>query len=307
MCAEPRMRDQIPGRQLLLRIVGGQRRKLSRRFAAGESKTSTSFCRASSSKKTETTREKTNLNGRIRFISRNASKSGMREGKADISLFSMAITTSENEGDVMLEKTSTRASRASPLRPRGIERSLKCRDRRTSSRDRSKLERDDSGARAICHQFGFASNSILKDLPIASTGKNRSVSKVSEHAFKRTGAESATLRRSISWNRRPPHEVMRFFQVSTSRNEEITNRPRSFGGETGTSSGSGVEVAGGRKNPRISISSRFEKRERKWESCRGVHRGANNAIDRSVGENCPKYRSASGIKLKMSSLSSWSF
>ena len=155
-------------------------------------------------------------------------------------------------------------------------------------------------------QLDAMRNFALEHSPIASTGKNRSVSKVSEHASKRTGAQSATFRRSMSWNRRPLHEMMRSFQVSTSRNDETTSRPRSLGAETGTGSVSGMVVPG-EENPRISISSRFEKRARKWESCRGVQRGANNAIDRSVAVNCPKYRSTSGIKLKMSALSSWSF
>ena len=136
------VKDQIPGRRLLLQIVGGEPRKLSRRFAATESKTSTNFCLASFLRISKTTREKTNLNGRTRFISRNVSKSGTRESMADMSLLSRTTTTSENDGDVMVEKTSTRASRASPFRPKGTERTLRYRDRRTLSRDRSKLESD---------------------------------------------------------------------------------------------------------------------------------------------------------------------
>jgi len=135
--------DQLPGRRLLLRIVGGGPRKLRRRFAAAESRTSTNFCRASTSRKSKTTSEKTKLNGRTLCISRSVSKSGTRESTPEMSLFSRTTTTSENDGDVMVEKTSTRASRASPLRPKGTVRTLKCRDRRTSRRDRSKLESDD--------------------------------------------------------------------------------------------------------------------------------------------------------------------
>ena len=44
------------------------------------------------------------------------------------------------------------------------------------------------------------------------------------------------------------------------------------------------------------MSSRFEKRERKCDSCRGVQDGSCNVIDRSVCEKCPKWCSMSGMK-----------
>jgi len=38
----------------------------------------------------------------------------------------------------------------------------------------------------------------------------------------------------------------------------------------------------------ISTSSRLGKKERKYDSCRGVQRGWTSTMDRRVGEKCPK-------------------
>jgi hypothetical protein len=63
--------------------------------------------------------------------------------------------------------------------------------------------------------------------------------------------------------------------------------PSHFGAETGKSSGSGMGFVGTYISW-ISMSSRFEKKERKYDSCRGVHVGNRKAMNRSVGKKCPK-------------------
>ena len=50
----------------------------------------------------------------------------------------------------------------------------------------------------------------------------------------------------------------------------------------------------------ISMSSRFEKRERKNDSCREVQLGKCNAMDRRVGMNPSKWRPRLGIKQSIS-------
>lgn len=186
-------------------MVGGESRKSRRPSAATESKASVNFRRTSPRKirrispwkKSETGIENTNLKGRMRFIARNVSNNTTRESKPGMSLLPRMMTISENKGDVMVEKTSTRTSPVLTLCPGRMSRILTCRDRRALSLERSRLGSNDRGSRAVCHQLDSANKLTQNHLPIASTGENRSVSKVSEHAFKRIGAQPATLRRSI--------------------------------------------------------------------------------------------------------------
>ena len=108
--------NQITGRQLVLRMVGGESRKSRRPSAASESKTSVNFHRNSPRKirrispwkKSETASENTKLKGRMRLIARNVSNKVTCESKPGMSLLPRMITISENKGDVMVEKTSTR-------------------------------------------------------------------------------------------------------------------------------------------------------------------------------------------------------
>jgi len=88
--------------------IGGVLRKSRKPFSVIASKTSINFCCASFCGISKTASEKTKLKGRIWFIAHNVSNNVTHEDKPDMSLFSRMMTTSENNGDVMVEKTSMR-------------------------------------------------------------------------------------------------------------------------------------------------------------------------------------------------------
>jgi len=241
-------------------MVGGEWRKSRKPFAVAESKTPATADRATPARpKNGPSSKNTNLNGLNSFTLRNVLNKVSSQCKVVISWPARTMTSSENAGDLRVENISMMASFTQAPGPT-------CRDRRALSRDRSTLGNE--GERAPVHrQCELADKLMHSCLPTGlSLAWNRKVSSVSAHASNRTGAQFTSMRRYISRNRRPPHEAARCTQVSVQWKSLSVSRPRSFGVEDGTRFVGSAIVETCWRPPQISTSSRFEKRERKYDS-----------------------------------------
>ena len=221
-----------------IRIVGGELRNSRRPSAVAERKHLVKMCRASSGLEYGPSNENTNLNGLTWLSSRNPSHSTITRGIRKAELVSRVITSSENTGDVIVEKASmTRVLRRTPRR-RLTNHSSTCKDRRALRPDKLGNER---GRTPVHRQLKSADGSTQNSLSVVS---NRTVSRVSAHASSRVGVQLPPQHSSIYRNRRPPHKVIRCVQVSAQPTSPSSSHPRSFGAENGTSSVSGIVLSG---------------------------------------------------------------
>ena len=148
----------------LSQIAGGESRKSRKPFAVARLKPSTNTCRYLLLKRYGMSK-KTKLKGRTSCIARSIWNNVTCEGKlyaSDAFLSSRMMTSSENEGDVMVEKTSTRTFRLLSPRPKGIIWISTCRDRRTLSRDRSTLGSNGRGKHPAYYQLDSMGKHMLE-------------------------------------------------------------------------------------------------------------------------------------------------
>ena len=148
----------------LSQIAGGESRKSRNPFAVARLKPSTNLRRNVFLKRCARSK-KTKLKGRRRCIAHSIWNNMAFEGMSYTSNTSSParmMTTSENEGDLMVEKTSTRAFRLLSAGPKKIVRIQTRRDRRTWSRDRSKSGSNDRGLCPVYDQLDSVDRLMLK-------------------------------------------------------------------------------------------------------------------------------------------------
>ena len=138
----------------------------------------------------DTSSKNINLNGLTLFIVRNVSKNVASWGNWVIASPATTIASSENTGDVMVEKTFMILAMCPSDKIKPGTQDVTCRHWRALSSDRS---------RSIAHlQLKPTCEPTQNHLPTGrSTILNRSVSRVSAHASKRIGAQLSLPRRSM--------------------------------------------------------------------------------------------------------------